>query len=160
MDATTATSKAETAFYTNWRTARCGSRIRTIPTQRRGDCAYQFYAALHESAFGTKRTSAHCDPLEQVGCQRCRFGTPSRPSTLPLWHPCHAVCRQRRVSWRLSDIARPILMASRFSIAKRDQPTRRNCFCCTASRAQATCFVICSRCSPTDFLWSVPCAKR
>src|SRR5262249_22875478 len=44
-------------------------------------------------------------------------------------------CRQRRVSWRLSDIARPMSMASRFSIAKRDQPTRRNCFCCTASRA-------------------------
>src|SRR5262245_12991864 len=49
--------------------------------------------------------------------------------------------RQRRVSWRLSDIARPMLMASRFSIAKRDQPTHRNCFCCTAFRAQATCFV-------------------
>jgi len=50
------------------------------------------------SAFGTKRTSAHCDPLEQVRCQRCRFGTPSRPSTLPLWHPLvlrrsNATCR-------------------------------------------------------------------
>jgi len=57
MDAKTATSEAETAFHTDWWTARCGSRIRTIPTQRRGDRVYQFYAALHESAFGTKRTS-------------------------------------------------------------------------------------------------------
>jgi hypothetical protein len=53
MDARSATSRAETAFHTDRRTARCGSRIRIIPTQRPGDRVYQFYAALHESAFGT-----------------------------------------------------------------------------------------------------------
>jgi hypothetical protein len=56
MDATTATSKPETAFHTDWRTASGGSRIKTIPTQRRGDCAYQFYAALHESASDVRFT--------------------------------------------------------------------------------------------------------
>jgi hypothetical protein len=40
----------------DWRTARGGSRIRTIPTQRRSNRAYQFYAAPHESACGPKRT--------------------------------------------------------------------------------------------------------
>src|SRR5262249_8851382 len=39
------------------------------------------------SAFDPKRTQ--CGPLEQVRCQRRRFGTPSWPSTLGLWHPCH-----------------------------------------------------------------------
>ena len=45
----------------DWQKASGRSRIRTIPTQRPSDRGYQFYAALHESAIGTKRTSS-CYP--------------------------------------------------------------------------------------------------
>src|SRR5215468_4276724 len=37
MDAKVATSKAETAFHTDWRTASSGSRVGTISTQRLDD---------------------------------------------------------------------------------------------------------------------------
>src|SRR6516165_10672432 len=53
MDARRATSKAETTFHIDRRTASGGSRIRAF--QRSGEVTvYQFYVALHESAFGTK----------------------------------------------------------------------------------------------------------
>jgi len=43
------------------------------------------------SAFGGKADIdwTGSDPIEQVRCQRRRFGTPSRPSALPFRHPCH-----------------------------------------------------------------------
>ena len=69
MDARTATSKAETTFHTGevapdenaHRGQLADSEWRVDDKelfQRSGEAtAYQFYAALHMSAFGTKRTS-------------------------------------------------------------------------------------------------------
>ena len=56
------------------------------------------------SAFDPKRTSAHSDAIEQVRCQRRRFGTPSRPSALLFRHPCHGddvMDRNNRVGRRV-----------------------------------------------------------
>ena len=69
MDARTATSKAETTFHTGdvapdenaYRGQIGGQRVAGRGKglfQRSGEAAvYQFYAAPHESAYGTKRTS-------------------------------------------------------------------------------------------------------
>jgi hypothetical protein len=35
--------------------------------QRRNDCVYQFYAALHESTFGPKRTFHDCALMSAFG---------------------------------------------------------------------------------------------
>jgi len=61
MDARVATSKAETAFHTDWRTASGGSRIGTISTQRRGDrlsilCCTAYVCFWHKADIAERLT--------------------------------------------------------------------------------------------------------
>src|SRR5262245_42037106 len=62
MDARVATSKAETAFHTDWRTASGGSPIGTISTQRRGDrlsiLCCTAYVCFSNRPIGVKRFQA------------------------------------------------------------------------------------------------------
>ena len=79
MDARTATSKAETTFHTGevapdenaHRGQLADSEWRVDDKelfQRSGEAAvYQFYAAPHESAIGTKQTSGHAQPMSAFG---------------------------------------------------------------------------------------------
>jgi hypothetical protein len=79
MDARTATSKAETTFHTgDVAPDENAHRGQLADSEWRGDdkeqfqrsgeaTVYQFYAAPHESAFGTKRTSQHAQPMSAFG---------------------------------------------------------------------------------------------